>query len=266
MTILYDCQISATNNAFVLTWLGAKVLEINGQTVGGSEKWQKELASLEAMFQYAPFLISKSGEFVEALNVEESIKRLNELLDKADPDRPQEMRDYYTKLATSESGKLMTDRVLGQIWETWVEAWIAMNVVSGEQVSREAVVSFNNRVFPATEIISCLGVINADKGLLSLKYEQKIASTNLSEVLEGTLGKLANETELQQADPLPKDIQWERTAILEVHTERKSLKPHWAKRTVAMTTSGSGESKERSVEVHEYRFFWDGRSASGSLQ
>jgi len=264
LTVLFDCQMMATNRGFVLDWLGARILKMNGQTADKSMAWQKEVAPLEATFRYASFHISETGEFLEALDVEQMIRKLNRLLDQITPDRSPEARDYYEKLATSKSGKLMTDQILGQIWETWVQAWISLKLAEGETGSQTTSVSLNNHQVPATVTTSNLGIAGTDEDLLNLKCEQRLSTTNLAGALDAILGNLAAETEIKKGDPLPKNVSLERTSILEVHTERQSLKPHWAKRTTTLTIDAPGEPKKTTVEVNEYQFFWKSKPSAGS--
>jgi hypothetical protein len=139
-----------------------------------------------------------------------------------------------------------------------------LKLAEGETGSQTTSVSLNNHQVPATVTTSNLGIAGTDEDLLNLKCEQRLSTTNLAGALDAILGNLAAETEIKKGDPLPKNVSLERTSILEVHTERQSLKPHWAKRTTTLTIDAPGEPKKTTVEVNEYQFFWKNKPSAGS--
>lgn len=265
LQILFTCELIETNQELILRWLDTQFLSFNGEKVSESEALKKELAPVEAMFRYPPFRITSQGEFLETLNAEESTKEVNRLLDKVAPERPEDARKFYDKLAESQTGKQMIDRIYGQIWGTWVQMWVDVNLADGQTVSEDGNIPFGEgHNLPAKMTLSNLGPVASDTNLLSLKYEEKITANDLGGTMEDFLGKLAKETELKEAEPLPSNVSFERATIMEVYTERKTLKPHWAKRTMVTTTSAPGEKKEIALEVHEYLFHWSDERASKS--
>jgi hypothetical protein len=261
--IVFKCQLSETNQEFILRWLDAEILSFNGKKVSESEDLKRELEPVQAMFRYPPFRISREGHFVETLDVEEAMKETNRLLDKVAPDRPKDSRKFFDKLARSKTGKRMVDRVYGQIWETWVEMWADVNLPAGQTASKQGKVPFGESdEFPAKMKLSNLGPLNSDTNLLSLKYEERVTGKNFGATLNKFAEKVAKETDVKKADPLPKKVTFERATIVEVHTDPKTLRPDWAKRSVMTSASAPGEDKETSLEVNEYRFRWDIGDAS----
>jgi hypothetical protein len=99
--------------------------------------------------------------------------------------------------------------------------------------------------------------MKSDTNLLSLKYECELATTNFTAGLNDFIEKTTKETSLKSAGPITNAVSLKRSTVLEVQTERKTLKPHWAKRTLTTTVSVPGEDTENTLEVHEYKFIWD---------
>jgi ribosomal protein S10 len=119
---------------------------------------------------------------------------------------------------------------------------------------------FEGVEIPAKVKLTNLGVMKSDTNLLSLKYECELAATNFTAALNDFIEKTTKETGLKSAGPITNAVSFKRSTILEVQTERKTLKPHWAKRILTTTVSAPGEAPETASEVHEYKFLWDGKA------
>jgi hypothetical protein len=78
--------------------------------------------------------------------------------------------------------------------------------------------------------------------------------------LNDFIEKTTKETGIKGAGPITNECTIKRSTILEVQTERKTLKPHWAKRTLTTTISAPGEDTDTTLEVHEYNFFGDSKT------
>jgi hypothetical protein len=119
--ILYKCELVRTNEGFVLQWLDAKITEVNGEKVSDSEDLKRAVEPIEDSFRYPPFLIDQNGQFETVINVEESVKRADQMLDKIAPERSDDTRKFYAKFGETETGRKVLNQAFGLIWQTWVE-------------------------------------------------------------------------------------------------------------------------------------------------
>jgi len=267
MQIIFKCQLSKTNDQFILRWLDAQIVSVNGQRINESDDLKRELAPVQAMFRHPPFSISLDGQFLETIDADEAMKKTNQALDEVAPRRSEESREFFDRFAQSKTGKQMIDHVYGQIWGTWIGMWVGLNVPDGQTVSEDVKVPFGDgdRV-PARIKRSNLGPLKSNTNLLSLRFEERLTAKNIGAAINKLSKKVAKETEVKSAEPLPKKVSFERATIVEVHTDRRSLNPHWAKRSVVTTASVPGEGKQSELEVHEYQFRWDVDHQSGAAK
>ena len=259
--ILYQCEFVRSNAGFVLRWLDAKITEVNGEKVNDSKDLRQTVESMEDSFRYPPFLIDQNGQFIKVINVEDSVKRASEMLDKIAPDKSGDRSKFYAKFGETETGRRVLNQAFGLIWQNWVEVWVDVGLAEGQTSSDEGTTMiFDGIEIPAKVKLTNLGVMKSDTNLLSLKYECELAATNFTAALNDFIEKTTKETGLKSAGPITNAVSFKRSTILEVQTERKTLKPHWAKRILTTTVSAPGEAPETASEVHEYKFLWDGKA------
>jgi hypothetical protein len=259
--ILYKCELVRTNEGFVLQWLDAKITEFNGEKVSDSEDLRRAVEPIEDSFRYPPFLIDQNGQFEKVINVEESVKRADQMLDKVTPGRSDDNRKFFAKFGETETGRQVLNQAFGLIWQTWVEVWVDVELAEGQTSSNEGMTMLSEGVeMPAKVKLTNLGTMKSDTNLLSLKYEYELTGTNFTAALNDFIEKTTKETGIKGAGPITNECTIKRSTILEVQTERKTLKPHWAKRTLTTTVSAPGEDTDTTLEVHEYNFFWDSKA------
>ena len=256
--IVYKCGLVRTNEGFILQWLDAKITEVNGEKVSDSEDLRRAVEPVEDSFRYPPFLIAQNGRFVKIINVEESVKRADKMLDKVAPGRSDDSREFFAKFGKTKTGRQVLNQAFGLIWQTWVEVWVDEGLAEGQTSSDEGMTMLSEGVeMPAKVKLTNQGTIKSDTNLLSLKYECELAGTNFTTALNDFIEKTAKETCIKGAGPITNECTIKRSTILEVQTERKTLRPHWAKRTLTTTVSVPGEDTDTTLEVHEYIFFWN---------
>lgn len=264
MELIHHGEFVKANDGFVLQWRNPTITEINGEKISGSKELQEAVAvlSLEKSMAYPSFRISNNGEFVEAINVEESVAKVDRLMDSVATNRSEDNRKFFTNLPKSELGKAHLNEIYGLIWQTWVGAWTDVNLADGKSRSVSETVELSGVEVPATEKITNLGATTPDPNIVSLKYEQDVSGTNFSHGLNNFVEKMAAETKIKSAGPITNEFSIRLLTVLEVQTERQTLKPHWAKRTTKATFSAPGEQTETELEIREYLFQWGGTNVT----
>lgn len=259
----FTVLLSRTNQDFILRWLDARVQEVNGQKFGAAERSRPEMAQIESMLRYAPLHISADGEFLEAIDITKTMKELNKTLNGIDPQRPQEVSSSFERFSESESGRKIINRAYAEIWMAWVEQWIDLELLPGQKSTHEAMVPFEGAVIPAQATFSNLGSLKENPNLLHVKYEEIYKMSNASGALNQMIDRLAGEMQTKKsAEPLPEKISFERTTVVEAHTDRITLQPAWVKRSVVLTMTAPGINVPPRVESQEYRFYWKGDAPS----
>ena len=257
--IAHNCELVQTNDEFELQWLDAKIREVNGERVADSEELRRTVEPLEASFVYPAFRVNQSGQFLEATDSTEYMKKSDHMLDIVATNRDEDNRKFFTNFSKSETGKQVMNQFSAQIWQTWVEAWTDVELADGQSASATGMTPFaGGTELPATERMMNLGPVKSNTNLLSLKYEHDMSGTNIVGAINDFIEKMAKETELKNgAGPITNEFSMRRTTTLEVQTERLTLRPHWAKRTIRTIFVSPSEPMETELEVHEYRFQWN---------
>jgi len=263
MQIVHECELDQTNNEFALRWLGAKIVEVNGAKVGDSEEWKQAIKLIAESFSYPTFRIKSNGEFIETISPEESVKKVDQMLDMIVTNRAADNRKFFAKFGETDAGRRMLNQAFGQIWQTWVETWVGVDLAAGETESYTGKVPLAQAgELPVTEKITNLGIMKPDKNLLNLKCEQELSATNFLGAMNSLNEETGKETGIKGAGPLTNECSIHRLTTLEVHTERQTLRPHWAKQTIQTAITASGEQIGTELEVHEYNFQWDIKNTS----
>ena len=257
MQVVHECELQRTNDGYVLQWLDAKIIEFNGASVSSSEDLKHAVEPAQESFIYPAFRIGSNGEFVEAMDLEGAVKKVNQMLDTVVTNRDEDNRKFFSKYVETEAGKQVLNVLYGQIWRTWVEAWTDVALSEGQSVSATGTVTiFQDHEVPAVEKLTNLGPVKSNTNLLSLKFEQRLSVTNFSAAINGFIENAAQETGLKGAGPLTNECTMVRLTSLETQTERQTLRPYWAKSTATTTISSPGETNETESEIHEYKFNW----------
>ncbi|HMP84292.1 MAG TPA: hypothetical protein PKA41_16460 [Verrucomicrobiota bacterium] len=257
MEIHFKCQIVETNQEFILRWLDAEILSFNGEKVSESLALQHELAPVQPLFKFPPFRISATGEFLEVIGLQTAMEESNQQLDKIAPERPKESREFFQNFGETDAGKALLNKTYGKIWETWVGLWTDLNIAEGETISDEVMMPFGYEDhIPAKVAFRNLGAVKTNRNLLKLEYKEQLTANNVGSAINRFTDRLAQETEMRTAEPLAEDGSFERLTTIDVHTDHRTLKPHWARRLVVTTVSVPGEENLTETESHEYRFHW----------
>jgi hypothetical protein len=247
-------SFAQSNNEFVLKWLDAKCLSVNGQPINTPEL-DKAVLPMRAMFlAMPPMRVSLSGEFLGTVHSEESIEEINMLLDKLFPNRPEDARKYYSKAAQSAQGQAFMDATLAnRYWRTWVETWEGIALSPGQTITNRTSIPIGGGAFSASNIIARLP--SQDAGQIHIRFKQMAAGPQVGNALSSFVNSLTNLTGSTTNEPFPKIESGSIQTILEVETNPKTMQPSWAKRTIK-TTIKTSEDLVTSQESYEYFFFW----------
>jgi hypothetical protein len=248
--LLYDCKLVKSNGGFVLEWVNATIISIDKKSVRESRRSQ--LSSLEAMFRHPSFRIAGNGEFLETINAAQVMKQSNQHLDQIFSNRSESSRQLFDKLGEHKSGKKMLDDYYGQIWRTWVDLWIGVDLPAGQTFSFDS----EAESLPGKGKISNLGPVSTNSQLVHLKYEEDVVVKDFGAGVNKVAEKVAKEIGLKKPESVLMDGEFRRITIFEVHADPKNLRPYWAKKTVTGTLTFPGKPEETQIEVNEYRFFW----------
>lgn len=152
----------------------------------------------------------------------------------------------------------MFDEKLGDVWRTWVELWIGMQLEPGESFDGAFEVGVLGRPLSIPVTVEHLGAVD---GRVQLRA---------SSVLEGPAAAAAVGTMVLQFSesvdgdtPLPvsdwktrsDQMQVRRVSTAETVTDPITLLPTQARFEIRVTVTADGEKRER-VEAHEWIFDW----------
>jgi hypothetical protein len=238
--VMYDCRLAKTNGEFLLEWVDAKVISFDNKVI--SKAARSKLASVEAMFRLPTFRISADGRFLEAINAEEAINRASQLLPNQSEGRP--------SLVDSEAGVKILKSVYAQIWKTWVEAWIGLEVASNETLV------INDDKSSNESKLTNLGPVSTNRQLAHLKYEEYVTKQDFGADIDRLTESLTQGTGAKKPAPMPSNVRMNKSTIIEVHTDPETLRPYWVKQTMTATVNAPGEGEHSRTEVDEYRFLW----------
>ena len=243
--LIHHGQLIKTNDGFVLQWRPPTITEIDGEKVDGSKDLQAEAAELQKTMAYAAFRISNAGEFIEAISTPEPAAKAN-----SQSEGGQKVDDAP---ANSEADQAGLSALYAVIWQTWVGAWTEVALADGDYESVSGMTEYSGLEVPVKNRTASLGSTTTDTNLVSLKFEQTVVGRNFQAVLNKLV---AEGLEIKSAGPITNNCSMQRYTILEVQTERQTLKPHWAKRTTKTTFFIPGEQIETELEIREFNFQW----------
>ena len=254
--VVHHCEWMRTNDEFILLWNNPEITRFNGTKTSASMELKKALAPVEKGFWYPAFRIDEDGGFVETIDPETALAKADQMLDQVVTNRTENSRKFFANWSKSELGKKTLNQIYGSIWQTWVETWTDLDIKTGEVQSTNAMMFFSGVEMPVKVTLRNLGASKSDASLVRLEYEQDLYSTNFSPAVYSLIETAQSETGINGGGPITNECSMHRLTTLEVETERQTLKPHWAKRTVKTEVSSPGETTKAELEVHEYHFLW----------
>ena len=254
--ILYTFGLIETNGEFQLRWLDTRFLLVNGDSVNA--EMEKALAPVRMIFMAnPPMRISRNGEFLGTLHTKEAMEEINKQLDKAFPDRPEDARQFFAKMADNPEGQKIAGAALAQkYWSPWVEAWLGLELVSGQSLTNDSLSSFGESQFPARVVISNLGSSPDNPGQIHLRYEQTAHGKEVGRALMGFVNAFSNAVSQTSEQPFPELTNANYLVSLEVQTDPLTLRPSWAKRAVRMDADNPETGKVELHESYEFKFIW----------
>jgi hypothetical protein len=253
---LYDFDFIKTNDEFILQCNNARIIAYNGQKLTSQEL--EVLGPVVNMNQYPPLRINSDGIFIETLQAADAVARAQKGLDKAFPNRPQDTKVGLPKFYESQAGKKMLNQIYGNIWTVWVEAWINLNLKEGESVStNEDLATGEDVSLPAKEVWTNTGFVKGETNLVCLKFRETARSKDLAAMLKPYTDVIATNSNSKPADPLPSGISFERSIIMEVHTDPNTLQPIYAREAITSDSKPPGEDEIIDTQTHVYTFNWD---------
>lgn len=254
--ILHTFSLTETNGEFQLRWLDARFLLVNGASVNA--EMETALAPVRMIFlANPPMRISREGEFLGTLYTKEAIEEMNKQLDKAFPNRPEDARQSFAKMADNPEGQKMVATTLSQrYWSPWVEAWLGLELVSGQSLTNDSLSSVGDSQFPAKVVISNLGSSPDNPKQIHLRYEQTANGKQVGCALIKFVNTFSSALSLKQEQPLPELTNANYLVALEVQTDPVTLQPSWAKRVVRMNLDGPETGNVELYESYEFKFIW----------
>jgi hypothetical protein len=228
--VVHHGQLTKTNDGLLLQWSPLTITKFNGKKVGEKSAWPAAARALEKSLAYPAFVISTNGELTETFEVVEA-----------------------TGAEATNADETPIDTLYEVIWRTWVGAWTEVELADGASESVGGLAELYDLEAPVTNKTSNLGATTGDTNLVSFKFEQTVAGTNFQSALNGLL---AEGLEIKSPGPVTGACSLQRLSVLEVQTERQTLRPHWAKRTTRTTFSIPGEQIETEAEIREFHFQW----------
>jgi hypothetical protein len=256
--LVFDCKLVKSNGGFVLEWVNAKIISLGNKPVRDAVRL--ELSPLEAMFRHPSFRIAADGRFLETINADQVMKQSNQHLDQIFSNRSAGSRQLFDKLGEGEAGKKLLDDYYGQIWRTWVDLWIGINLPAGDSVS------FEGDKRPIKAKLTHLGVVATNSQLVHLKFEEETIKKDFGPEIDQTASSVAAEIGLKKPESLPKAAIMKKKTVFEVHTDPKNLRPYWAKQSITASVKLPGQPEQTQSEVNEYRFLWTEASHPKSAQ
>lgn len=256
--ILHKFRITKEGDEFLLKWLDAEFISINGQSASAPEL-QQELAPARAMWiAWPPMRINAEGEFLGTSHTKEAIEEINRLLDKAFPERPDSVRQFYSRMADSAEGQSLADSAMDQrYWNTWVGAWIDFAILPGQSQTNEATSIIGSQEFACTNIITNLGSVGDGNHLSHLRFEQTAQGPDVGKAIASIAAIASRAGGVAPDSPFPEITTADFRLVLEVQTNPTNLKPQFAKRVVSMTMKNPEIGEVAVHESYEFRFIWD---------
>jgi hypothetical protein len=258
--LLHTFSFTQTNGEYLLGWTDVKFLVVNGEPLNRIEQ-QKAVAPARSMFlANPPMRISVAGEFLGSLHTREAIEEINRQLDRAFPERPEGVRQFYKKMAENPEGQKLADMALSQrYWTTWVEAWEGLGLGTGKCVTNSSMASLGQQQFPVRCVFLNSGSPPHGSREVLLRFEQTASGKEVGRGLMAFLDGLSNAAGRKAEQPFPEITNATYFVSLEVQTDPSTLQPSWAKRTVRMAMDNPEAGKVDVHESYEFKFLWGDR-------
>jgi hypothetical protein len=251
----YTLSLTNSNDELVLRWVDAEFLSLNGTALTVADR--KALAPQRAMvLANPPMRIGRDGSFLGALHTKESVEEVSRLLDKAFPDRPAEVREFYSKMAASPEGQALAESALSQrYWNTWVGTWADFDLKPGETKTNRAVSS------PGGVELNCQVLLKhkgyEKNGYAHLQYEETARGPEVGQAILKLIGDIAHAASTNVDSGFPEITNASYRVNLEVVTDSSTLKPSWASRSVEMVLNSPGVKPVEVRESYEFNFLWE---------
>ena len=252
----YDFELNKTNDGFVLECNKVQLTSYNGQKL--SEKNQTDLEPIARMSQYPPLQIDSDGSFIEVLQGEAAVERAQQGLEKTFPNLPNQTKVGLKAFYQNEAGKKALNQIYGNIWALWVEAWTDLDLKEGESMSTNLDLSTGEgEPLPTKETWTDAGWVKGKTNLVCLKFKSITHGKDLVATIKPYTDAIATNASFKPADPLPSGISFERSVIMEIHTDPNTLQPQYAREAMTIRTKPPGEDEIIDTQTHIYTFTWD---------
>ena len=237
---------------------GAKVkftdyefLELEGFDLE-SAVMQKALAPVLAMAKLIPsFEIDRAGNLIEVMGMEAAIEELLQL------EEDEAVRAQIAKALKAPEFATTMEAAAASYWQQWVGYWIDLDLARGEVRDGEQESTFLGVTVTQSVTIKNLGESLDYPGKTHLKLE---ATTGGEALVKAVITALREVETRAGRNPngIPVDLveQGEKSSIVELVTDVKTLMPVYVKTEEIAKVKPKGEELRTQIERHEYEFNW----------
>lgn len=156
----------------------------------------------------------------------------------------------------------MLDEKLGDVWGTWVELWIDLQLEPGERLDGTFEVTVLDRPISVPVTVEHLGTVGGRVRIrASSVLEGPAAAAAVGTMVSQFSESVDGDTPLPVSDwsSLSDQMEIRRVWTAETVTDPVTLLPAQARSELRVTVTADGEKRER-VEAHEWVFDWSGGS------
>jgi hypothetical protein len=243
------------------------ILEFNGRSTGSPEA-RKTLAPALALASAIPTLvISKGGEFQDAIGMEETIERTLECLGAMQgPDVDPATREMLRKTLQSPQMLAQLKAKSADAWNAWVGTWVEHPVRDGESTKLTTSLPFpDGSTFDAPMTLRHRGAALDAPGHVRLEIESVLEGPAFRDAMIRALKSLTPPGAQKPGGSRVEDeiLGFRREFRSWVVTEPASLKPLRAESDALITVTGRTGEPQKQRERRVYEFNWNAPGRDG---
>jgi hypothetical protein len=229
-------------------------LEVNGLDVT-TPAMRSRLAEAVVLTAAIPAMrIAKNGTYLGVVDLEKAVAwMLEQPPFNKDPAQAKQVR---TMMLSPQMLEILRGK-MGEIWQTWVGAWLAGGGLSpGDTAELNETVGFGARNIVAPAKISHLGEIAGVPGVMRFRFESDVRGKGLISIARGFLVGLLMEMGVKEPPEL-QIAEGSRQELAEVDTEPSTLRPHRALFETKLYLMLRNGKDTRYHERRETTFHWE---------
>lgn len=258
--MVHTVSLIETNEELRLRWVDVEPLIVDGRSIDSPElkKFVSQIRVTLAM-GFPPLRINREGKFLGTVSLKESMKTMEDLINKMFPDRPEESQKFLPRMAGTPEGQKMVDAIMQRYWSSWVQTWLGRDIRPGQVMTNNEIQKnpFGEVNLKATVTISHLGFDAIKTNEAFLKCEQVAGGEALVRGVLETLKAVSKSVDAPGENPLPQILDVQRTTVMEVKTDHTDMRPSWARFSTETTIETAEKGKRSQRESHEFKFIWE---------